>query len=126
MKNLLVPIIILVFIFSLITFNLIFLKKTTTELSNILEKAKTAADQDNYKECETYLNKFTNRYEDYDGFYTIVIRHIELDEIKTYTEKAVEYSKTGEKGMATGEISALIALVEHLYEIEQINLYNVV
>ena len=57
--------------------------------------------------------------------WAILIDHTEIDNIDMALAKIEQYIKTGEKGLALGELSSLELLIRHIPDKEKLSLENI-
>lgn len=86
---------------------------------------KTGVERDCWEEALLQLKEFNGLWENVKLKWTILINHKEIDTIDMTLARIGEYLKTGEKGLALGEISVLELLIKHIPATEKVTLKNI-
>jgi len=72
-----------------------------------------------------HLKRFDNFWNGVKPLWAILIDHTEIDNIDMALAKIEQYIKTGEKGLALGELSSLELLIRHIPDKEKVSLENI-
>lgn len=125
MKAFIVPSCIIAFIVALVIANFIVLKSTTGKLTDIIDNSMEKVQNNNFKESIDEINLFEKEYKKYEGYFSTIVRHSELDEIRILS-KRLSYLCTAEtKEDFLAESNALKDMINHLYYSEQISINNI-
>lgn len=125
MKSIVVPIIILIIIIVLIVSNSILLNITTKSLSDKINDAVKYTQADDYVKSKEAIEEYFEQYEKAEAYFSVVIRHAELDSIRVMSERVKEFNTSETKADFLAESAALIDMIKHLYTAESINLKNI-
>lgn len=72
-----------------------------------------------------HLKRFEDFWNGVKPLWAILIDHTEIDNIDMALAKIEQYIKTGEKGLALGELSSLELLIRHIPDKEKLSLENI-
>ncbi|MDD2574244.1 MAG: DUF4363 family protein [Bacillota bacterium] len=78
-----------------------------------------------WEDARHRLKEFDTFWNDSKPVWTILINHKEIDNIDMALVKINEYLKSGEKGLALGEVASLELLIRHIPEKEKVTLENI-
>lgn len=102
-----------------------YLEKTAVELTELLMAAQNAVTDQNWVEAEETVAASLERWQEMQGFWTVLVNHKELDEIRMALERSSEYVASQDKASAQAELAVARLLVKHIPEKEKPSLSNI-
>ncbi len=86
---------------------------------------KTGVRDGEWEKALEHLKRFDDFWNGIKPLWAILIDHTEIDNIDMALAKIEQYIKTGEKGLALGELSSLELLIRHIPDKEKVSLENI-
>ncbi|MEG0770452.1 MAG: DUF4363 family protein [Clostridia bacterium] len=125
MKHLILPISIFIFVISLICTNQIILKNLTNTLENDIDTIEKLVENEDFEKSIPLMKEFSEKYTKYNSYFSAVVRHNELDEIRLLVKRLEAYNKSADKVMFLAESNALKDMLCHIYKLDTINIENI-
>lgn len=105
--------------------SIVYLDKTATGLALLLEETLQAVQEEDWGQAEAMISNSLERWEMVQRFWSAMINHKEVDEIRTALERSKEYVASQEKAAALAELAVAKLLVEHVPEKERPSWSNI-
>ena len=118
MRHLIIPAVIILMLSSMIFFNEKGLRSTTGNLREIVDKAVTSIDNDDYLGASNALNEFMEKFDKYEPYLNTIIEHTILDEISIMVKRLKAYCSADGKTLFLAESGALWQKLQHMHEKE--------
>jgi hypothetical protein len=94
----------------------VFLARSTDKSVQDLQEVYTAVDKNDWEAAEKHIHEAYENWEDNNFLYSIMIDHIELDNIELRFLPAIEFVEQGVKSDSLSECSNIIFLMNHLHD----------
>lgn len=91
----------------------------------LLEETLQAVQEEDWGQAEAMISNSLERWEMVQRFWSAMINHKEVDEIRTALERSKEYVASQEKAAALAELAVAKLLVEHVPEKERPSWSNI-
>jgi hypothetical protein len=98
---------------------------TSKVLLSHCDGIKTGVRDGEWEKALEHLKRFEDFWNGVKPLWEILIDHTEIDNIDMALAKIEQYIKTGEKGLALGELSSLELLIRHIPDKEKLSLENI-
>lgn len=125
MKNIIVSVTLFaaIFIISLLSVN--YLNKTCASMLSINSKIENSIKDNSWEDAEKYYNKFSKEWDNHSNSTSVFIHHMEIDDINLELERLSQSIKYKETKDAMESTHSLRFLLEHIMNLEKINVQNV-
>ncbi len=125
MKSFIIPLSIFGFIIILVITNFIILKSSTEKLTDIIDNSMQKVQNNNFKEGIDEIYLFEKEYKKYESYFSTIVRHSELDEIRILSKRLSNLCTIETKEEFLAESNALKDMINHLYYSDQISINNI-
>jgi len=125
MKSIWICIILALIIALLIVVPHIFITDTTQQMQDILKKADTALEREDWSNAVKYCEAATSKWEKYSRWYEMITEHKDVDEIIRCLRQLERFVKENELPEARAIIAELDFLVKHLEEADNLSVENI-
>ena len=125
MKHLATGVVILLLCLALCFTSLAVLDRWTTHATSQLEQALELADREYFDEAEALVTETWEFWRRRRGFFGMVLRHAEADQVNSTFRQLVEYAQNGCSEEFEPTCADLIEQINHLCDMEKPYYYNV-
>jgi len=125
LKYALTAILILLLVLTLCLWSLSHLDSTTQQVAQTLHQAQEAAHRDDYSAALSHVNDAQAQWHEMEGLYGILLNHSETDEITFLFSALTICAEQPVKEEFQYRCSELIAMLEHIAEMEKPYYYNI-
>lgn len=125
MKHLLMGVSILLLCLGLCIVSISVLDRWTTHAVTQLDRAMALADQELFDEAELLVNETWEFWRKRRGFFGMVLRHAESDQVNSTFRQLVEYAQNGCTEEFEPTCADLMEQINHLCNMEKPYYYNV-
>jgi len=125
MKNVVISLIIFIIMITNIAFSINYLNKVTDDLGKLNDEIEQYITDNNWDKAYKSSIEYTEKWQDYSEKIKIFVDHQEMDKIDMELWKLTQYIKEKTKGEALASIHVLKFLVEHISELEKVNIQNI-
>lgn len=101
-----------------------YLTTYATSLTDLLKQAEIAAEGGDWEKAATLTKTAHERWDEKESYLHITLRHSDTDQVYTGFREVTEFIQCQEGGEYSAANAKLIAWIELLYEMEQLNLKN--
>ena len=108
-----------------IIFSIGYLNKTCDELSNIDINMENAIKNDSWEKAETFSKRFTNKWEKTSNEISVYVNHKEMDNINVELWKLTQYVKCQNKDESLASVHTIIFFIDHIKNMEKVNIQNI-
>ncbi|WP_234122621.1 DUF4363 family protein [Clostridium hydrogenum] len=125
MKNIIVSVILFaaIFIISLVSVN--YLNKTCASMLLVNTQIENSIKSKSWEDAEKHFNTFSKQWEEHSNLTSVFIHHMEIDDISMELEKLSQSIKYKDAKDAMESTHSLRFLLEHIMDLEKINVQNV-
>lgn len=125
MKRLVIAIVLLIIVFAGCVFNYFYLKNSVSQLVSYIYEADTMAEKGDIATAEKLVNDSFNLWKKKQNPIGATMRHHEMDDIHNLYVRAIQHAKNGNIDDYLVQSKELERMLEHLLEIETVNIKNV-
>ncbi len=125
MKNVIISLIIFIIMLLGIAFSLNYLKKATDDLGRLNDEIEQFIADSNWDKAYKATIEYTEKWNSYAEKFKLFVDHQEMDQIETELWKLPQYIKEKAKEEALASVHVLKFLVNHLSELEKVNMQNI-
>jgi hypothetical protein len=125
MKNVVIALLIMIIMVISITFSLNYLNNTTDDLRGLNDEIEQYINDNNWDEAYKASIEYTQKWSDYSKTLKLFIDHQEMDQIEIELWKLPQYIKEQTKDDSLATVHVLKFLVDHISEIEKVNIQNI-
>ena len=125
MKHLATGVVILLLCLAICFTSLAVLDRWTTHATSQLEQALELADREYFDEAEALVTETWEFWRRRRGFFGMVLRHAEADQVNSTFRQLVEYAQNGCSEEFEPTCADLIEQINHLCDMEKPYYYNV-
>ncbi len=101
------------------------LSNTSDKLSGNIEKVESSTTSEDWNNAVKYLDDIEKDWSKSEGIWSMLIDHIEIDNIENSLTRMKKYIEVKDKSLALGEIANLKQYVKHIPQKETFNFRNV-
>ncbi len=101
------------------------LSNTSGKLSGNIEKVESSTTSEDWNNALKYLDDIEKDWSKSEGIWSILIDHIEIDNIENSLTRMKKYIEVKDRALALGEIANLKQYVKHIPQKETFNFRNV-
>ena len=101
------------------------LSNTSDKLSGNIEKVESSTTSEDWNNALKYLDDIEKDWSKSEGIWSILIDHIEIDNIENSLTRMKKYIEVKDRALALGEIANLKQYVKHIPQKETFNFRNV-
>ena len=101
------------------------LSKYTDHAVSLLEQAQLHADAGSFQQAEQLVRQAKEFWQDHHGFFGVILRHDEADQINATFWELVEYAQNNCSEEFEPSCAMLIEQINHLSDMEKPHYYNV-
>lgn len=124
-KKIYIPFIIFIALIFVVFFSIKYLKFVCNDLTELDNKVEENINKGDWKEAGKASISCLESWKKYSDQISIFVNHAEIDNINTELYKLTQYVKTEDKEEALASINVLKFLLEHIVNMEKINLQNI-
>jgi hypothetical protein len=125
MKNVVISLIMLIIMVIGITFSLKYLNKVSHDLGKLNDEIEQYITEDNWDKAYKSSIDYTEKWENYSKKVKLFIDHQEMDKIEIELFKLPQYIKEMTKDESLASVHVLKSLVDHISELEKVNIQNI-
>lgn len=125
MKRVIIAVCILLILPLMIFTTHFYLKKTTSDMSSILNNAQICISKHDTKKAEKLTGEFNDEWDHHSKIMATFIRHSEMDEVNLSTAKLTSYLKYDEPGEFSATCDEIKKQLDHLWESEKFTIDNI-
>ena len=125
MKNVTISLIIFIIMVISIAFSINYLNKITDDLGRLNDEIEQYITDINWDKAYKSSIEYTEKWKDYSEKLKLFVDHQEMDKIETELWKLIQYIKEKAKEEALASIHVLKYLVDHISELEKVNIQNI-
>ena len=125
MKYCCIGLILLLSMLAFCIFSTAFICTYTQETTAYLEKGFQLAEQENFQDATKQIEEAFHTWYSHHGFFGIVLRHAESDEVNSYFQSVLQYAKNENSEEFFGACAQLMASIEHVANMELPHYYNI-
>jgi len=125
MKNVTISLIIFIIMVISIAFSINYLNKVTDDLGRLNDEIEQYITDINWDKAYKSSIEYTEKWKDYSEKLKLFVDHQEMDKIETELWKLIQYIKEKAKEEALASIHVLKYLVDHISELEKVNIQNI-
>lgn len=103
----------------------VFLESSSKELVNAMEGIEDGTKNEDWEKVKQDLSLVEDKWSKVKGKWSMLLDHIEVDNIETSLTKMATYVETQEKSLALAELSTLRQFVKHIPRKEAFGLENI-
>jgi hypothetical protein len=126
MKNVILALTLLLVLFGATVFNMIYVENTALKLIEMLEEGEAYADSDEWSRAWDVTANAKDLWERSNKYLNAVLRHSETDDIYTEFHSVLAFIICKAEPEYKASNASLKSLLEHIYQMEKINLQNIV
>jgi len=108
-----------------IAFSINYLNKVTDDLGRLNDEIEQYITDINWDKAYKSSIEYTEKWKDYSEKLKLFVDHQEMDKIETELWKLIQYIKEKAKEEALASIHVLKYLVDHISELEKVNIQNI-
>lgn len=124
MKNVVISLIILFIMVIGITFSVKYLNKVTHDLGKLNDEIEQYITDSNWDKAYNSSIEYSEKWKDYSKKIKLFLDHQEMDKIEMELWKLPQYIKEMTKDEALASVHVLKFLVDHISELEKVNIQN--
>lgn len=125
MKNVVISLILFTIMVIGIAFSLNYLRKVTDDLGRLNDEIEQNITDSNWDKAYESSIKYTEKWNDYSEKLKLFVDHQEMDKIETELWRLLQYIKEKSKEESLASIFVLKYLVDHISELEKVNIQNI-
>lgn len=125
MKNVVISLILFIVMIVGITFSLKYLNKASHDLGNLSDEIEQSITDNNWDKAYKSSIEYTEKWKDYAKKIKLFLDHQEMDKIETELWKLPQYIKEETKDESLATVHVLKFLVDHISELEKVNIQNI-
>ena len=125
MKNVVISLIIFIIMIINIAFSLNYLNKVTDDLGRLNVEIEQYITDSNWDKAYKSSIEYTEKWKDYSEKLKLFVDHQEMDKIETELSKLPQYIKVKNKEESLASVHVLKFLVDHISELEKVNIQNI-
>lgn len=125
MKYIVIPIVVLVLIFLT---GIVSTQITDSRMSDMVDKldlCATYVDAGDWDTAERFAAQATSRWENAQFYLSVITRHSELDEVDATVDRTMESFRCRDYTLFKTENAVLIGMLEHIAQMEALDLKNI-
>lgn len=125
MKNVIISFIIFIIMLVNIAFSLNYLNKASDDLRRFNDEIEQYITDSNWDKAYKSSIEYREKWNDYSNILKLFVDHQEMDKIEIELWKLPQYIKEKTKEEALASVHVLKFLVDHITELEKINIQNI-
>lgn len=125
MKHLFTGIVIIAVILGLSIGSVLMLDRYAGQAVQELRLAEQSMTDEQSEQAADYANRAMELWRRHAGFYGAILQHVEIDEINGHFARLLSYAATDDRDEFLATCAELIALVDHLPDMEKAYYYNI-
>lgn len=125
MKNVVIALALFFVMVINIAFSLKYLNKASDDLGGLNDEIEQYIIDSNWDKAYQCSIEYTEKWKDYSKILKLFVDHQEMDKIETELWKLPQYIKEETKDEALASVHVLKFLVDHISELEEVNIQNI-
>lgn len=125
MRNVVIALSILVIMIITMSFSIKYLNKASQDLGKLIDEIEQNIIDDNWDKAYKTSIEFTNKWEDYSEKIKLFTNHQEIDSIEMESRKLPQYIKEETKDESLASVHVLKFLLNHIAELEKVEIMNI-
>ena len=102
-----------------------YIETSTLAISAPLETVEQCISTQKWQVAQKELDTTQQRWDKNKDWWTVLLDHEEIDTIDISLKRLEKYIEAQDVSLSLGEVSALILLVDHIFDTEKLNFQNI-
>lgn len=124
-KNVYISFIFFIFIIFAAFFSIKYLDRVCIKFTKLTDQLETSINNDQWEKSYKTSLEFFNSWQKYSDKISVFVHHAEIDNINMEIWKLTQYVKEKNKDESLASVHVLKFLLEHIADMERINLQNI-
>ncbi|MFL0246519.1 DUF4363 family protein [Candidatus Clostridium stratigraminis] len=125
MRNVAISVVIFIIMILAMTISLSYLNKITNNLENLNMQIETYINDRNWDEANKAATDFSEKWDKYTNIIKLFVNHQELDNIEIELSKLTQFVREKTPDESLANVHTLDFLLNHITNLEKINLQNI-